>query len=154
MKIRGWRKLEKRLNKLVNLIEGNIKVEIGSLDESVISKRKIYFQIMRNIGMDKFFMNYLAKVYPDAPKLSPYMYTLLHELGHFNTKEILDNEDKAIREYLMKSGDNDKYFALPAEKAATNWAVGYAVNNSFFIKEIDRQIEKAMVKFISKNVTE
>lgn len=152
MKLKGLKKLEKRLNKIVNLIEEDIKLKVGSSDECVVSQRKIYFQILRNIGADRDFMKNIKEIYPAAPHRSACLYSLLHEIGHFHNAELLEQEDKELRKQIMESKDNHAYFLLPAEKAATDWAVQHATDRRYYLAYLDMEIEKAMVKFIAKNM--
>lgn len=154
MKIRGMGKLEKRIEKIAKTIDKRVKLEIGGSDACFIKQRKIHFSILRDYDQDKGYIDNLYATHKDAPKLPVYLYSLLHEIGHIHTEEILDDEDVEVREEIMRSGDSQRYFALPAEQAATAWAVQYAQENYATARVLAYKIEKAMEKFLKANITE
>lgn len=152
MKLKGMRKLEKQIGKLVKEIDNTIVFKIGSEDMSIISQNKVFFSILRGTMADIMFRNNLNDTYPDAPNRSTYFYSLLHEIGHIRTKEEYYKEDTALRQTAMATGNNKLYFSLPAEKAATQWAVEYTQNNYGKTLTLDRKINYYIRKFIDKNM--
>ena len=154
MKIRGMGKLEKRIGKIAKTIDKRVKLEIGGSDACFTKQRKIHFSILRDYDQDRLYIDNLYATHKDAPKLPVYLYSLLHEIGHIHTEAILDDEDIEVREEIMRAKDNQRYFALPAEQAATAWAVEYAKNNNATVRVLAHKIEKAMEKFLQANITE
>ena len=154
MKIRGMGKLEKRIGKIAKTIDERVKLEISGSDACFIKQRKIHFSILRDYDQDRLYIDNLYATHKDAPELPVYLYGLLHEIGHIHTEATLDDEDIEVREEVMREGDNQRYFALPAERAATAWAVEYAKNNSATVRVLAHKIERAMEKFLQANITE
>lgn len=154
MKIRGMGKLEKRIAKIAKKIDERVNLEIGGSDACFIEERKVHFSILRDYDQDKMYMDNLRNTHSDAPDLPIYLYTLLHEIGHIHTEEVWYEEDMEVRQQIMKSGENERYFLLPAEQAATAWAVQYAQENYTTARALAYEIEKAMEKFLKANITE
>ena len=71
--------------------------------------------------------------------IDPLMWTLLHEIGHFETAEIVDPEDDlanralfAITSKEQARGDKelqDLYFSMDSEWQATEWAIDWVANH-------------------------
>ncbi|NLY81513.1 MAG: hypothetical protein GX078_01870 [Clostridiales bacterium] len=155
MKIKGMKKLEKRINRIVKKIDETVKVELAGSDACYPYKKKIFFSILRDYESEKKFMDNLHVTYNDAPHLPIFLYVLLHEIGHINTYEkAYKEEDDNMRQNIMVKGDEEAYFNLPTEKAATAWAVDYVKRNPKKAKNIADEITYAMEKFLAKNITE
>lgn len=82
-------------------------------------------------------------------EISDFMFGFLHEIGHFLTitKELYD-EDRMMRNsyYAFLNSEKENYFNLPAEKAATAWALDYLVNNLEEVKGINEQLKPYIYK--------
>ena len=71
--------------------------------------------------------------------IDPLMWTLLHEIGHFETAEIVDPEEDlanralfAITSKEQARGDKelqDLYFSMDSEWQATEWAIDWVANH-------------------------
>lgn len=154
MKLKGWKKLQRKLRKAVYPNFPSITLEIGAVDDAIVSRKLVHFGILRDNVSDDDFIKNLYKSYPNAVVLPAYMYSLLHEIGHIKTPMAMKRDDDKLRQKLMDKGDNFEYFQLPAEQAATAWAVRYARKNTWMTKRMARRIENAMRDFISENITE
>ncbi len=85
------------------------------------------------------FMRNLRKVHGCKfwRKLKVVEWVLLHEIGHYMTWDKLENRtDGIIRQAIMDNAEYfktneayDKYFELPEEWEATEWAIRYAKEN-------------------------
>lgn len=72
---------------------------------------------------EKEFNNYIEKTYGvDMSKYS-FIFSLLHEVGHYMTIEQVDVENENLLRQLIK--DNSTYFNLESEKLANDWAFWY-----------------------------
>lgn len=83
---------------------------------------------------DKFFIDFCYEC-GLPPKINSFMASLMHEIGHSQTSEELNDADwdyidervKTIRACydLNRYLPNRLYFCLPNEKMATKWAIDY-----------------------------
>lgn len=71
-----------------------------------------------------------------APDYSTFVYSILHEYGHYITMEWLDNDDetayrddlkriKRSNDFVSEDDRDMAYYNLPMEWAASEWAVEY-----------------------------
>ena len=153
MKLKGWKKLERFIQSQVHQIDPEVEVFLSSEDGAYVESHRIGFGIIRMTEADERFMAHLYANHPKAPKFPSFIYSMLHEIGHLHTREVLEQEDKEERARLMKSNDHTAYFNFPAEVAATTWAVEYAGQNTQRMARMAEHIEAAMGEFIMKNWT-
>lgn len=152
MKLKGFKKLQKKLDKLAKEIDDGVSVELATADECFITLKIIRFNLLRLSYADQIYKEHLDENYSDRVKLPEYIYSFLHEMGHIQTAEIFLAEDKEERK--VAKGDNTLYFNLESEKAATAWAMDYAKENTVFVHWLTIQFERAINKFLAKNLTE
>lgn len=106
--------------------------------------------------MDRLFMEY-AKSIGLKTKIDIFLLSFLHELGHHETLDEIDDDDeeysRLIKENLNSDNDDNCkiYFALPDEKMATEWAINYINNNMDAIKNLWDQLQPAIMKFYAVN---
>jgi hypothetical protein len=152
MKLKGWKKLGRVINKIGKEIEPKLHYELSSLDQSSPSEKLVYFGILRTVDDDIMFMEHLNKVHTNAPILSTFIYSLLHEIGHYHTRKILNAEPHELRNKANAANDNCvTYFALPSEIAATAWAVEYARQHFCMLEVLQEKIEDKMHDFLRDN---
>lgn len=60
-----------------------------------------------------------------------YYWSLMHEVGHFYTIDYIEDDDTDLRELCCTLGveSMEMYSNLPAERAATGWAVQWTQDN-------------------------
>lgn len=60
-----------------------------------------------------------------------YYWSLMHEVGHFYTIDYIEDDDTDLRELCCALGveSMEMYSNLPAERAATGWAVQWTQDN-------------------------
>ena len=154
MKLKGWKKLGKKMLDIGFEIDPDIQVFLSAEDACYPEDKVVFFSVLRTSWKDEVFGQNLRKMFPDAPKIPTYIYAFLHEIGHIFTKDTLDNEDKEKRQTVRESGDNALYCALDSEVEATKWAVDYATKNWIFVGWLTVEIERALQKFTDANLTE
>lgn len=74
---------------------------------------------------DSFYNNFIER-FPKAKNFSVFTLSILHEIGHLETEDIMIN-DVDLRN---KTLTNEQYFNLFNEKIATDWA-GDWINDNF-----------------------
>lgn len=154
MDIKGLNKLEKKLQKVVDMVNPKIKLKLGGQDCCIVEDKIVYFSILREYYSDRAYIDNLYSVYKDAPQLPVFLYSLLHEIGHIYTEYAWEEEDMDYRKKISKAGDNEKYFLLPAEKAATEWAVSYVRKYPKKTRRMAMDILKAMEVFLKANISQ
>lgn len=103
---------------------------------------------LKELNQDYGFLRHLRDVHKCSfwDKYSPLLWTILHEVGHYYTLDDFDNEaeeDERVALSLVNEDalDNpmvqDRYFNLPSEWGATEWAIQFVKNNTELCKEFD-----------------
>lgn len=88
--------------------------------------------------MEQIFANYIYNSYEDVPQVSPFMLSILHELGHAETEDEMIDDSGAQFAFDRKENQSDeefyagftKYYQLPNEQLATDWAVWFLKENA------------------------
>jgi hypothetical protein len=112
----------------------------GEQFEYSASEYKIWVSFATDPVFDDFFMRHLVEVHQPQIALPVFLWSFLHELGHAEEDDFLDEEPEynpMLREILRFADNNQKtadaYFSLVEEYNATNWAVVHAEHH---IKEL------------------
>lgn len=128
MFLQGIREFEVKVQNIATTLLGEtVEVKASGIFACSPSEGIVYAGIILDSFADTIFMERLIKDYAVAPSCAPALWALLHELGHIATLEVLEEEDDNLRLVTYLSGDNNRYMSLPAEVAATDWAVGTAL---------------------------
>ena len=105
-----------------------------------------------NLDADKVFMNYCKELGLNID-ISIETISFLHELGHHNTMDFLDDEELEESELVkmmlyLNAEESDesymKYFTCPIEQAATIDAVDFCNHNPVIVKMFDTQLLNAL----------
>lgn len=146
------RELKKLLKNFVNYVEEEIVPTFnegeGYFYETATNKINIDLTDNEDFG----FMRHLKEThkYKNADKISIIVWSILHEIGHYETEDEIEWEDDFNdRAVLALTGENvkyntkvqDMYFNLPSEFAATEWAIDWVKNNFKIAKEISKLVE-------------
>lgn len=109
---------------------------------------------------------YLEKNYPFMPKCSMFIFSLLHELGHYltvdkikrkkwlhcqKTKKILDRKVQKIYDDNIMIEKQMFYCTIYDERIATKKAVNLLIENYDFIIEYEKVLNNAICDFYRKN---
>lgn len=95
---------------------------------------------------DAGFMELINKYYPDV-KASEFTWSLLHEIGHSVTWNNFSK--KAWKNYYKTAPyehNIEKYFIIPQERVATDWAYNYIKNHPNKIKKLEAKLQKKLEK--------
>ena len=95
---------------------------------------------------DMGFMRHLNEVHKCefAYEYSLTLWSILHEIGHYYTLDDVEEDDEDDRIALMlttsKIANNkkiqDRYFNMPSEWTATEWAIQFIKNNRQYLTSI------------------
>lgn len=123
------------ITNFIHSIDDTINVDFGENFCADICKHKIYIGISEHSQEDKLIQNFIQERFNIL--IDPFLIGVLHEVGHLITYEEELNEQRTIMYALISMQYEKKqheeyaklYFSIPAELAATTWAVEYYKNN-------------------------
>ena len=99
---------------------------------------------------EKTFIKFVHNLFPNI-NANIFLWSFLHELGHHETED--DFEDEEWDEYLniVHTIKNDEeYYNLPIEFAATYWAGEYIMNHESEIKTLWNKLAPAIQIFYNE----
>lgn len=148
-----------------NLI-ASVNTFIASLDLELVPEygdEFAYYRGTKEVAYTFFgedlshFMTNLRTICDFADELSPFVWAVLHEVGHHFTQYVYDDPDfdPLVTAFIKQVNTEETfraYFFLPEEQAATNWAIDFVTNNPDIISStvehfnialsIDNQLDK------------
>ena len=161
---------KKEIKKWLKPIKKNIKVEMAMSYECVITKPKIYVDIVRDLKLDNECDILHKEIYQESnyqfmKYLNYYTFAFLHELGHIMTVKPKDFEDEenqyyeelemAILEHIQEENEvpnlkmTVKYHMnTTLEKLANDWAYTFWKNNKDYCKKLENILIRYSIKSI------
>lgn len=124
------------IEKFVHSIDSTIEVDFAHNFCADISEYKIYIEDYAHPEEDELIQTFVQERF--NIKMEPFLIGLLHEIGHLMTYESELNEQRTIMYALLSLAYEEDlheeyskiYFTIPAELAATTWAVEYYKNHT------------------------
>ncbi len=124
------------IEKFVHSIDSTIEVDFAHNFCADISEYKIYIEDYAHPEEDKLIQTFVQEQF--GIQMEPFLIGLLHEIGHLMTYEVELNEQRtimyALLAFVYDECEHEKYskiyFTIPAELAATTWAVEYYKNHT------------------------
>ena len=103
------------------------------------------------------FAGFVEKTYNFDIRPHYFMFSLLHEIGHSMTMDLLGaNElqtEAFLRELIHASDEklgNEMYFNLPSERMANKWAVEYFNDHRKMCLRIEKRLQKMLNHYYKK----
>lgn len=157
----------KRVNRIINeyLKRFNIKAELDLDFSCYMRKYKITYALMVADPADKYFIPFVKSLAPDF-EADIFLISLFHEVGHAFTQFNLSTEvwfegwrDKDDLESIINETEDEdiireqnmRYFNLPEEKAATEWAINYMRTHADDVADFWAELQPAIMRFFRKN---
>ena len=134
----GIKDFLREVNPAVKVHFQDYELEVNIYEETVYVGQSI------DKRADKYFMEYIESLNPEAKNINSTLLSLLHELGHIETWTEKEANDKdfifGVLEYAYQDIDvfedeeilKDycfKYFNIPLERSATEWAIDFALSH-------------------------
>lgn len=164
-KLKGIKKLNKAITELVEPF-GISEAKLGTDFAYYFTDEHIEFQMTCGDWTDELFDKFVEEEF-GFKNPYPFVLSILHEIGHHNTWEEIDDDVYDIilkkKERIAKIIQNKKnsrekkiaadleYFNLPDEYAATAWAVDYFTQNRKECDEMYKKACEALCKFYQEN---
>lgn len=155
---------KKEIKKWLKPIKKGIKIEIADSYECVISKPKIYVDILRDLKPNNQVDISHRKVYERSDfqfmsALDYYTFAFLHELGHIMTvkpknvieeKELHDEDfERRIASHIQEKGEKpdyetaiEYYMNTSFERKANEWAYDFWKNNRNYCDKLEIILNK------------
>lgn len=150
MRLKGVRAINKCIEKFMK--EWGLKAEMATDFSFAHESRTVTWSpivsVKNDLEFSQFFESLGCKV-----KCDVFLYSLLHEIGHYHTLDSVSDEDY---EYSFKrkndtSITNSEYFILPVEIVATKWAVDYLNNNVEKVRAFWEELVPLLMNFYRIN---
>lgn len=164
MKLKGVEKLNKAIERsLIENLNLDFDLTCTMSDEFAmyLDEDKINYRLYEDNLTSETFRGFLNSIGADCKDdLDEFVYSLLHEIGHYYTfdnitpiKKWFSYGVKRIIEKIMKITPKNKwiysrYYYLPVEKPASEWAI--AVKKEKY-NRIKAEIKQALFDFYEKN---
>ena len=107
----------------------------------------IYYALLIPDTAGQLLMNF-ARQHGLKYDCGSFYLSLLHEVGHHETLDLLDDDEEEYSLKIKKQmGETDKisdiltYFNLPDEIAATKWAINYINNNKEKLQYLSNRLK-------------
>ncbi len=165
--LKGIAKINHFLNEF--LLEFDVSVCLGLDFGYSMSHHVIEYALAVTEKEDKFFMDNFHRLAPDI-KCDTFLISFLHELGHHMTMPHLSPEDLHCQKIVGELQDeldeegiteekereiHQKYYNLPIEKVATEWAINYMRENTEKIAHFWKGFQEIVQEFYKiNNITE
>lgn len=157
-KVKGLKKLNKIINEFTKENFG-VKAKLGSEFLAYPQIQTINYAIASSTEDINFFITDAIAKYPHI-QADPFLWLLLHEIGHCQTDAIFTEEEseyfnnrKEELEYIQDDQlRNDYYHCLPDEFLATRWAANYMINHQKKLTKFwKNKLQPALIDFYTKN---
>ena len=167
-KIKGLKKVNKKVTKIFRKEWGIRKVALGDDFEYNFVKDRVQFKITHSIE-DELFNKFVAERFGlNLNAESGFLFSLLHEVGHRENNDDIDgdvyqfciDEKNRISAELRTNPTltydetyalESQYFNLPDEIMATAWAVNFLKENPQKSAKMYKKIAKILQKFYKMN---
>ena len=132
----------------VKKIDSDYEVCEGNVFEVDIAQEEIFITFFDSKAEQETYLKFLKQEF--GKDFNPFVISLLHEIGHIKTNDdkMLENRDFIYG--LLKTNFNNRvsnieeynnmYFRIPAEYAATEWAVDYYNKNKEECEKLAKNI--------------
>lgn len=155
----GVEKLEKIVNNIVSFVDEEYTAFLGADSMADMEKLSIYFSIVVIEREDRLFMEDVYRRDGNLPMLSNLLWSILHEIGHLETRDEMEDDTKAretISDLALTEPDkaSNLYHELYNEVIATDWAVDFAITNHVQCRLWDKLLLSELQNFLEVNGVE
>jgi hypothetical protein len=159
MALKGINEINDIINEFLEPFE--LTAELGTDFDYCYFEDKIHYALAVGDVSSKLFLENAAARFPDI-QADVFLWSLLHEVGH---SETLDDLEDGVEELCMETKEEldahvedwsiesryQIYFNCPDEKAATDWAGNYMMENPEEIAAFWNTLQPALINFYKLN---
>jgi hypothetical protein len=107
-------------------LDPDVRLEKGEFCAYHIEDEIIFLNLEDALYQGEEFYSFVEELFTEARQFSLSFLAFLHEFGHhYDTMEYDEAEDYLLRIAMQDEG----YYRIPSERAATEWAVDYIIRN-------------------------
>jgi hypothetical protein len=107
-------------------LDPDVRFEKGEFCAYHIEDEIIFLNWEDALYQGEEFYSFVEELFTEARQFSLSFLAFLHEFGHhYDTMEYDEAEDYLLRIAMQDEG----YYRIPSERAATEWAVDYIIRN-------------------------
>lgn len=131
-------KRRRLIRKFIEEIDPQIEVKFGK--ENYYDPYEYFVQICPKTDSFPSFMDHLVNTHKCswARDFSQITWSILHEIGHYYTDDPDDENDLIQRIYYgLVEVEDDEYYNLESEYAATEWAIEFIENNREYVRNFE-----------------
>lgn len=148
-RLKGVKALTKCLDKF--LAKWDLTSQFGTDFAYLYYKRIVVWTLAVTQQNDIDFQNFFESLGCNV-KCDVFLYSLLHEIGHSQTLDDINEEDYAYAlDRKAEPLTNAEYFRLPDEIAATQWAVDFLNEHTEEVREFWEEFVPLVMKFYEIN---
>lgn len=149
MKLKAVKPINNCLNKFMR--EWGLTAEIGTDFAYLYEKQVVVWTPIVSAQNDLDFQNFFESLGCNV-KCDVFLYSILHEIGHSQTLDLVNEEDYAYSlDRKAEPISNYEYFRLPDEIIATQWAVDFLNENTEKVRVFWEEFVPLMMNFYKKN---
>lgn len=158
-KLKGEKKLTKTLQKWLYKNGFPYEIELGTEFVAYLKGDVIEYALVVDKEQAELFYENAIK-WGLKYNVDDFIISLLHEVGHLETKSKLTKKQikkdlktrkKIERKEEITKKDNLKYYHLPSERKATKWAIKYINTHPKKIKKFWKKIQPLILEIYNKN---
>lgn len=136
------------LNEIVKSFNEDYSVVEGEEYSATLSTYIITYTLDTFLSDFYFVQEMYRRGGIEMPFLNPMTCSLLHEIGHLETEELMVDDTQLRNEYGNSNEGAQESFAryceLYNEQIATQWAIFYILDNKEQVKEWDRRLRLSL----------
>lgn len=136
------------LNEIVKSFNGEYSVVEGEEYSATLSTYVITYTLNTFLSDIYFIQEMYRRGGIEMPFLNPMTCSLLHEIGHLETEELMVDDTQLRNEYENSNEGAQESFAryceLYNEQIATQWAIFYILDNKEQVKEWDKRLRLSL----------
>ena len=153
MALRGVKRISRVINEFLKPFECTARM--GTDFCYLYHKSLIFYSVLWTNNGAEDFLNSVLRLKPEVDA-DIFLWSLLHELGHHETYDEIDDEENDYCDETKKrieAGElpNEMYYNLTDERMATEWAVEYANTHKEELAKFWEKLQAAILNFYEVN---
>lgn len=141
---------DKLINEIVKDFDDEYSAYLSDKFSADITNNKIAYPLLIDPVSTKEFRDNFVSRFPTADNYSDFLLSLLHEIGHLETVNDMENDIEKRKKIIS----NKKYFNLFNERIATDWAGFWLEDNEELARQLDDTIIDCLTNKLFSLITD